>query len=76
MGGAGAAGRGNVSTVLAWMMSNVVAHRDEKDNIMPRKDADEKKIDGVLALLMALDRGLRAAASEIDWENRPGLWSI
>jgi phage terminase large subunit-like protein len=62
--------------VLAWMMSNVVAHRDEKDNIMPRKDADEKKIDGVLALLMALDRGLRAAASEIDWENRPGLWSI
>jgi len=62
--------------VLSWMISNVVAHRDEKDNLYPQKDTQDKKIDGVLALLMALDRAMRGAAVDIDWEKRPGLWSI
>jgi len=42
--------------VLAWMMSNVVCHRDNKDNIYPRKEREENKIDGVVALIMALNR--------------------
>lgn len=44
--------------VLTWMMSNVVAHRDVKDNIYPRKERPENKIDGVVALIMALARAL------------------
>ena len=44
--------------VLAWMLSNVVCHRDAKDNIYPRKPAPHLKIDGVVALLMALNRAL------------------
>jgi phage terminase large subunit-like protein len=44
--------------VLAWMMSNVVAHMDAKDNIYPRKERPENKIDGVVALIMALGRAL------------------
>jgi len=42
--------------VLTWMISNVVCHRDAKDNIYPRKERPENKIDGVIAVLMALNR--------------------
>lgn len=42
--------------VLSWMASNVVARLDAKDNIFPRKDAPEKKIDGMVALFMATAR--------------------
>lgn len=44
--------------VLEWMVSNVVAHYDNKDNIYPRKETPENKIDGVVALIMALGRAL------------------
>lgn len=40
--------------VLRWMMENVVAKLDAKDNIFPRKERYENKIDGVVALIMAL----------------------
>lgn len=40
--------------VLRWMMGNVVAKLDAKDNIFPRKERYENKIDGVIALIMAL----------------------
>ena len=42
--------------VLGWMMSNVVAFRDGKDNIYPRKERDEDKIDGPVAMIGALGR--------------------
>lgn len=48
----------NGDPVLAWMMSNVVAHMDAKDNIYPRKERPENKIDGVVALIMAIGRAL------------------
>lgn len=48
--------RHNGDPVLAWMISNVVCHHDVKDNIYPRKERDENKIDGVVALIMALGR--------------------
>lgn len=44
--------------VLTWMVSNVVCHTDAKDNIYPRKEFLENKIDGVVALIMALNRAL------------------
>lgn len=40
--------------VMTWMVGNVVAFTDAKDNVYPRKQRDENKIDGVVALLMAL----------------------
>lgn len=40
--------------VMGWMMSNVVARRDQKDNIFPRKERYENKIDGPVALIYAL----------------------
>jgi phage terminase large subunit-like protein len=46
--------------VLAWMVSNVVCHRDVKDNIYPRKERNENKIDGAVALIMALSRSINS----------------
>lgn len=44
--------------VLTWMMSNVVAKLDVKDNIYPNKERPENKIDGVVALIMAMSRAV------------------
>ena len=42
--------------VLTWMVSNVVCHTDNKENIYPRKERPENKIDGVVCLISALGR--------------------
>ena len=52
--------------VLSWMVSNVVAHLDAKDNIYPRKERPENKIDGVVALIMALNRAQINAGEFVD----------
>lgn len=44
--------------VLTWMMGNVVAKVDAKDNIFPRKERYEEKIDGVVALIMGLGNAI------------------
>jgi phage terminase large subunit-like protein len=52
--------RGN--PVLTWMLANVVAHTDANDNIFPRKDHVENKIDAAVALIIALSRALATPA--------------
>jgi hypothetical protein len=47
------------------MASNVVAHTDVKDNIYPRKERPENKIDGIVALIMALSRRSNRAESVV-----------
>lgn len=44
--------------VLTWMISNVVCHTDAKENIYPRKERPENKIDGAVALIAALGMAL------------------
>jgi phage terminase large subunit-like protein len=56
--------------VLGWMMSNVVAHLDAKENIYPRKERAENKIDGVVALIMALGRALSQREGSSVYEDR------
>ena len=51
--------------VLGWMASNVVAHLDVKDNIYPRKERAENKIDGIVALIMALSRAIKPGESVV-----------
>jgi len=48
--------------ILTWMMSNVVARADKKDNIFPVKEVMDNKIDGVVAALMALGRAIMQPA--------------
>lgn len=42
--------------VLGWMMSNCVIYVDPNDNIKIKKEGNKNKIDGVIALVMALGR--------------------
>ncbi|MCA9913275.1 MAG: terminase large subunit [Anaerolineae bacterium] len=44
--------------VLMWMFGNVTAQLDKKDNIFPNKERPENKIDGVVALIMAMNRAM------------------
>jgi phage terminase large subunit-like protein len=44
--------------ITSWMVSNAVAHIDAKDNIYPRRERPENKIDGVVALIMAIGRAM------------------
>lgn len=50
----------DANPAMRWMVSNVVCHTDAKDNIYPRKERPENKIDGVVAAIMALNRALLA----------------
>lgn len=44
--------------MMDWMVSNVICHLDAKDNIYPRKERPENKIDGPVAVIMGIGRVL------------------
>ncbi|MBQ6687628.1 MAG: terminase large subunit [Bacteroidales bacterium] len=45
--------------VMHWMASNVVCHTDAKENIYPRKEKVQDKIDGMVALIMAINQAIQ-----------------
>jgi phage terminase large subunit-like protein len=56
--------------MLTWMMSNVVAKLDAKDNIYPRKEKPEQKIDGAVASIMGIARAISGEVqAESFWET-------
>lgn len=56
----------NGNPVLTWMVSNTVAHTDAKENIYPRKQFRENKIDAVVATIMAIGRAMNNNTTSID----------
>jgi len=62
--------------VMSWMMSNVVCHYDQKDNIFPRKEKPENKIDGPVALIMAMNRFLTEEAPLQSVYERRGVLTL
>jgi phage terminase large subunit-like protein len=50
--------------VLTWCLSNVVGHRDAKDNVFPRKELPEHKIDAAISLIMALGQQIVRSADQ------------
>lgn len=44
--------------VMTWMMGNVTAKPDANENVFPRKEKDENKIDGPLAAILAISRAM------------------
>jgi phage terminase large subunit-like protein len=56
--------------VLNWMADNLVARTDPAGNIKPDKEKSAEKIDGVVALIMALDRALRHQEHKSVYEER------
>ncbi|AHM57674.1 putative terminase large subunit 2 (plasmid) [Peptoclostridium acidaminophilum DSM 3953] len=45
--------------VLRWMMDNIFIRTDPAGNIKPDKEKSTEKIDGAVAMIMALDRSIR-----------------
>lgn len=54
-----------VDPVMDWAMSNVVAKTDAKDNVYPRKERPENKIDPFVALCMAMARAMQSSEEDI-----------
>lgn len=52
------------NSLLTWMASNVVATEDAAGNIKYDKSKSKKKIDGIIAMLMALSRAIVNAQEE------------
>ncbi|MES2030855.1 MAG: terminase TerL endonuclease subunit [Pseudomonadota bacterium] len=63
----------NGDPVYTWMLSNVVAKPDKKDNVYPNKDRAENKIDGPVAHMMALARFMANGVSSSIFD-REELW--
>ena len=61
--------------VLRWMADNIFVRTDPAGNIKADKEKSTERIDGVIALIMALDRAIRCGndVSESVYENR-GVW--
>ena len=61
--------------VLSWMMDNIFVRTDPAGNIKPDKEKSTEKIDGAVALIMALDRAIRHESKESVYEKR-GMRSL
>lgn len=49
--------------ILRWMMDNIYVKTDPAGNIKSDKEKSTEKIDGAVALIMALDRSIRNQGS-------------
>lgn len=56
--------------VLKWMAQNVVMRQDPAGNIKPDKERSVEKIDGIVALIMGLDRCIRSAPATSVYDER------
>jgi len=56
--------------ILRWNASNVSAAQDPAGNIKPDKRSSKARIDGIVALIMALDRAQRHAICESEYDRR------
>ncbi|HSR78748.1 MAG TPA: terminase TerL endonuclease subunit [Xanthobacteraceae bacterium] len=59
---------------LTWCVSNVVGHYDARSNVFPRKARPENKIDGAVALIMAIARVMTSPGPSV-YEGR-GLLTL
>ncbi len=48
--------RFSADPVLMWMAGNVTAQLDKKDNIFPNKEKPDNKIDGIISLIICVNR--------------------
>lgn len=62
--------RHDVCPVMSWAMSNVVGHYDNKDNVYPKKERPENKIDPAIAFIMASYRATVALEASSVYEER------
>ena len=68
--------KNNGHPVLRWMMDNIAIKPDPAGNIKMDKAKSTEKIDGAVALVMALDRAIRNKNSEGSVYDKRGLLII
>lgn len=56
--------------VLRWMMDNIFVKTDPAGNIKPDKEKSTERIDGAVAMIMALDRAIRNENRESVYDGR------
>ena len=59
----------NGHPVLRWMMDNIFIRRDPAGNIKPDKEKSTEKIDGAVAMIMALDRAIRCGCVSVSYTH-------
>jgi len=59
--------------VLRWMANNMVVRQDPAGNLKPDKGKSSEKIDGMVALIMSLDRAMRNGGGVSVYETRGAL---
>ncbi|HEM5994978.1 TPA: terminase large subunit [Streptococcus suis] len=62
--------------VLKWMGQNVVMRQDPAGNIKPDKEKSVEKIDGIVALIMGLDRCIRHQTDDGSVYDERGILSF
>ncbi|HEL1996486.1 terminase large subunit [Streptococcus canis] len=62
--------------VLKWMGQNIVMRQDPAGNIKPDKEKSVEKIDGIVALIMGLDRCIRHQTDEGSVYDERGILSF
>jgi len=61
--------------VLKWMANNVAVREDPAGNLKPDKASSQGKIDGIIGILLALDRAMRQTTTTSVYESR-GLLTL
>lgn len=62
--------------VMAWMVSNLVVKQSKYNELMaPTKERPENKIDGPIAMLMALGRALAVAEAPSSAQKTQAFWA-
>jgi len=59
--------------VLEWMVDNIFIKTDPAGNIKPDKEKSTEKIDGAIAMIMALDRAIRHGGQQDSVYNERGI---
>lgn len=61
--------------ILTWMIGNVIGRQTVDEDVLPGKDCDENKIDGAVAVIMAIGRLMVAAPKRSVYATR-GLLTL
>jgi phage terminase large subunit-like protein len=60
----------NGNELVRWCLGNVVAKMDANDNVYPRKESEELKIDPIISIIMALAGWINEEQGESVYESR------
>ena len=55
--------------ILRWNAANLSVKQDAAGNLKPDKASSQGKIDGFVALVMALDRVMRHGQEQVVWRS-------